>query len=201
MLTIQPADAARDMMARLKDETTVAHARLDGAVEPMLKDLTRYRRLLLGLRDAQRCIERELARHAKALALFGYDVGERSKLSWLDDDIAALGGAQEPGPRTTFSLENIAEALGAVYVTEGATLGGQVIARIVAEALSLSPTYGCRYFASHGAATRDRWRETRASIDAFVASARSTEAESNVIVGADKTFALVEGAVRARGCR
>ena len=190
-------------MARLKDETAFAHACVDAAVAPMLKDRLRYRELLLGLRDAQLCIERELERHGSMLATYGYDVRERTKVQWLDDDLAMLGVAQpERGYCTLpFSLRDAAAAFGAVYVTEGATLGGQVIVRIVGETLSLTPTSGCRYFGGHGSETRDRWRRARASIGAFVASERSTVAEANVIAGAQKTFALVESAVRARECR
>ena len=203
MLTIQPADVARDIMARLKNETALAHARVDAAVAPMLKDRLRYRELLLGLRGAQLCIERELERHVPMLATHGYDVRERTKVQWLDDDLATLGVAQpERGScALPFSLRDPAAAFGAVYVTEGATLGGQVIVRIVAETLSLTPTSGCRYFDGHGSETRDRWRRARASIGAFVASERSTVVEASVIAGAQKTFALVESAVRARECR
>jgi len=200
VLSYEATDVGRDIMVRLKDETAAGHARLDAAVEPMLKDLHRYRQLLAALRDAQRAIECQLARHAEPMARFGYDVAARSKLRWLDDDLAVLRmPTDDHMPVASFSLDDASAAFGAAYVSEGATLGGQVIARMVMPSLSLSPCAGCRYFTGYGAATGDRWRETRMAIGGYVLASSAPDVEARIIGGARLTFALVEGAVRARG--
>lgn len=184
-------------MAMLKRETAPLHAELDAMVAPMLSERARYRMLLAGLRDAYGIIERELARHAAPLARVAYDPAQRSKLSWLDDDLAVLGA----GPRATqtrYALPDSSAAFGAVYVVEGATLGGQVIARQVIPALALSPEKGCRFFSGYGAETGDRWRETRDAIAAHLASPEGRDSADQMIAGARMTFSVIGAALRAR---
>jgi heme oxygenase len=192
-LTIQ----SRDVLARLKSETADAHARIDAIADPALSNRNAYRQLLLGMRDAHQALEPELHRHADALARAGYDVAQRSKLSWLDADLALLG-ATSAHPPPSIELRDASEAFGAVYVIEGATLGGQVIARRVIPTLALSPDAGCRYFSGYGAATRDRWLETRDAIGAHVASLESPDGITRMIAAANETFALFARAMSAR---
>ena len=192
-LTTQP----RDVLARLKSETADAHARVDAIADPALSNRRAYRQLLLGMRDAHRAIEPEFRRHAVVLARAGYDVARRSKLAWLDADLAFLGDASDD-PSPSIELRDGTEAFGAVYVVEGATLGGQVIARRVMPALGLSPDAGCRYFSGYGAATRARWLETRGAIGAHVASLDSPDGITRMIAAAKETFALFARALGAR---
>lgn len=51
--------------------------------------------------------------------------------------------------------------LGALYVVEGSTLGGQYIARHVEAALGLVRGEGDAYFLGHGERTGERWREIK----------------------------------------
>ena len=198
VFTTESTDVARDIMARLKRETAPLHAELDAMVAPMLSDRARYRMLLAGLRDAYGVIERELARHALQLARVAYDLAQRTKLSWLDDDLAALSGSEPRALRTSFTLPNASAAFGAVYVVEGATLGGQVITRQVIPALAVSPERGCRFFSGYGAETGERWRQTRNAIAAHLASTDGPAAANETIAGARMTFALIGAALRAR---
>jgi heme oxygenase len=73
--------------------------------------------------------------------------------------------------------------LGALYVFEGATLGGQLISRHLEEKLGLRDGAGYRYYRSYGPDVGRRWQEFRAllqehattgSDDAIVASAADT---------------------------
>lgn len=50
-----------------------------------------------------------------------------------------------------------AELIGALYVVEGSTLGGQVIARQLKENFSFGPTTGARLFNGHEGDTYSRW--------------------------------------------
>ena len=198
MFTTEPADVACDIMARLKLETAPLHAELDAMVAPMLAERAQYRMLLAGLRDAYVVIERELARHAAVLTRVAYDVARRTKLCWLDIDLAALWESAPSAIRTSYALSNASAAFGAVYVVEGATLGGQVIARQVIPALALSPERGCRFFTGYGGETGERWRETRDAIVAHLASTDDGDAANGTIAGARMTFSLIAAALRAR---
>lgn len=185
-------------MARLKRETAPLHAELDAMVAPMLLERDRYRTLLAALRDAYGVIEHELARHAPQLARAAYDLTERRKLSWLDDDLNALSASDQAAIRASYTLPDASTAFGAIYVVEGATLGGQVIARQVIPALALSPERGCRFFHGYGAETGERWRETRNAIAAHLALAAEADAPEGMIAGASMTFSLIGAALRAR---
>ncbi len=56
--------------------------------------------------------------------------------------------------------------LGALYVLEGSTLGGRILARQVETVLELTPGQGNAYFQGHGAATGALWKEVTAEIAA-----------------------------------
>ena len=198
MLTTEPADVASDIMARLKRETAPLHAELDAMVAPMLAGRAAYRLLLAGLRDAYGVIEQELARHAVQLARVGYELGERTKLAWLDEDLVALSGPERGAKTESYMLAKVSAALGAVYVIEGATLGGQVIARQVIPELALSPERGCRFFTGYGADTGARWRETRDAIAAHLATTDAPDGANDTIAGARVTFSLIAAALRTR---
>ena len=73
--------------------------------------------------------------------------------------------------------------LGALYVFEGATLGGQLISRHLEEKLGMRDGVGYRYYRSYGADVGRRWQEFRGlllkqsmagSDDAIVAAAVDT---------------------------
>jgi heme oxygenase len=54
-------------------------------------------------------------------------------------------------------LSSIAALLGCLYVIEGSTLGGRVIARRVKQMLGLAEQGGCRFFSSYGTKTDAYW--------------------------------------------
>ena len=88
---------------------------------------------------------------------------ERCKRAWLEADLLHLGmnPASVAGLETCRNLpamQNVHDGLGALYVLEGATLGGQVILRALQTALNISPLAGGRFFASHDKATGAMWR-------------------------------------------
>jgi len=198
LFTTEPTDVARDIMARLKRETAPLHAELDAMVAPMLAKRSRYRTLLAGLRDAYGDIERELATHAAQLERAAYLLPGRTKLHWLEEDLTALGGSEPSATQTSFALADSSAAFGAIYVVEGATLGGQVIARQVIPSLALSPDRGCRFFTGYGVETGARWRETRDAIAAHLASTAARDAAEQTIAGASMTFSLITATLRAR---
>lgn len=105
---------------------------------------------------------------------------ERRKLPLLERDLAALGRPVGPGheaPLYPFTTQ--AEALGALYVLEGSTLGGLLIAAHVRGHLGFEPAFHGGY----GKQTAQRWQSFRArldhaigadELDASVAAARRT---------------------------
>jgi heme oxygenase (biliverdin-IX-beta and delta-forming) len=115
----------------------------------------------------------------------------RRKLALLRADLRGLGLADAeidalPVCRSVPSLRTGAEALGALYVLEGSTLGGQVIARAADEALGLGPEGGCAFFRAYGPRTGAMWRAFRDRL----AAVPPAEHES-VLLGARATFSCL----------
>lgn len=91
--------------------------------------------------------------------------------AWLQDEIATRRRSQlieadlqyfcQPLPSNLAALSlPVGEAafLGAMYVIEGSTLGGQYIARHVEQTLDLGVGEGNAYFVGYGEQTSARWR-------------------------------------------
>ncbi len=118
------------------------------------------------------------------------DYGERSKLSWLADDLAWLGldaAALAALPRSA-RLPRLAapvDAMGALYVLEGASLGGQIIARQLKGQLGVVPGAGGTFFASYGERIGENWRRYLAALERF---SDSPPAAARIEAAALETF-------------
>jgi len=115
-----------------------------------------------------------------------FDLAARRKLPRLDRDLAALSlGTPPDAPAAALpALADVPTALGALYVVEGATLGGRVIARRLAS-LGISPATGGAFFDGYGAATGAMRNGYRAQVTDYVQ--RFGDAD-RVVAGAVATF-------------
>ncbi len=94
----------------------------------------------------------------------GYDTELRVKTPTLLSDLLALGlndMAINDLPRCTQLplLDTPAACLGALYVLEGATLGGQVLRREMAQRLDLDADNGGAFLNVYGPETGRRWKD------------------------------------------
>ena len=194
--TFTRPDAVPSVMARLKSATAAAHARLDAAIDAERMTATRYAAVLRALARAHRLVEAALEPHARTLHRFDYDLTVRSKRAWLDDDLHDLHPDARVADDRHWRALTLPEGFGAVYVIEGATLGGRVVARALAAAPFLADGRGCRYFAGYGSATGDAWRRTSRSIESFHAWT-SGAYTAEMVTGANATFSLFEREVGA----
>lgn len=107
---------------------------------------------------------------------------ERRKLPFLKKDLAVFGEVQ-PISESDFEIKNEAEALGILYVMEGATLGGNVILK----SLSKNPQFegvAIHYFGCYGDQTGIRWKKFKEVIEA---EAQNYPAE-DFLTGAKKAY-------------
>lgn len=123
-----------------------------------------------------------------------FDYAPRLKNPLLRTDLFALGLNDEqlqrlPVCRKLPSLETPADVFGYLYVAEGSTLGGQLIARHFARTLQLDETNGALFFHAYGKNTGKMWREFGAAITTFAASG---EHESEILTAAIETFETLE---------
>ena len=101
----------------------------------------------------------------------GLRLEDRRKLPWLEADLLYLGmtRASIASLQTCDALpriSNLHDGLGALYVLEGATLGGQVILRTLQSQLDISPLAGARFFASYGKRVGAMWRDYLGALEA-----------------------------------
>jgi heme oxygenase len=87
----------------------------------------------------------------------GFELADR--VGWLQADIAHLGLSRDlpPAPWQPPAMDSAGKLVGALYVIEGSTLGGQVISRQISASLGLTAPHGARFFNGWGEQTEARW--------------------------------------------
>lgn len=153
-----------NLLARLRDRTRPYHE----AVEQQLGLLERpwsadqYRALLrrfLGYYDP---IEGRIEAAADWSGL-GFDWPRRRKTPLLQRDLLSVGDAPDvvaglPRCADLPDVEGLPQALGCLYVLEGATLGGRVVARHLRGIPGLAGGTGFSFFSSYGDEVGPMWR-------------------------------------------
>jgi heme oxygenase len=114
------------------------------------------------------------------------DYSQRRKTSALAGDLVSLE-AKQPLLATEQQLPEIhnhLQALGALYVIEGSTLGGKIISKMINQQLGLTDGLGLSFFDGYGNDTELMWQRFRQSIDQQVKPAD----EQIIIQSANDTF-------------
>ncbi|NJM07595.1 biliverdin-producing heme oxygenase [Candidatus Gracilibacteria bacterium] len=147
------------LFERLKATTSPYHQRLEG--EPLSRSLLAptatlndYVYILQTNLGFYAPLEDRLGKACDWAALdFNYE--QRRKTPLIEQDLRVLGGGDTallyaPECNRLPPIGSVAAALGALYVLEGATLGGQLIARHIAMRRKLHPQNGCAFYNSYG---------------------------------------------------
>jgi heme oxygenase len=87
-----------------------------------------------------------------------------------------------PGAFTIPDVSSTGHWLGALYVLEGSTLGGQVISRHLEKHFGWKDGRGYSFFLGHGAHTGERWREVVKTLES------RPDAGNQIVFGAHHTF-------------
>ncbi|NVO07915.1 MAG: biliverdin-producing heme oxygenase, partial [Rhodoferax sp.] len=137
------------------------HPLLAGITKPGYA-LDSYQQVLLGYYHLYRVLERRITAAIARQAL-GFDYQARLKLPWIQADLTFfhLDPLEERHvPRHALhalEIRNPAQLAGMLYAIEGATLGGQVIARHVQTHLGLTRYAGARFFSGYAPETAAHW--------------------------------------------
>lgn len=147
----------------LRARTAAAHARAERAmnITARLARVEDYAALLGRLFGYYQPVEAALAR-AGDFHPAGLDLRARRKCELLAADLSALGhSSPDELPRCAWvpAPTSAEEVLGTLYVLEGATLGGKVVRRLVADRLGLTATTGCAFFTGYGDRVGVMWQE------------------------------------------
>ncbi len=175
-----------NLLQRLKSETANAHQQIEEAfdLDAIARSIPAYRGLLSRLYGFHAVWE-PLAEVALRDPEF---FRQRRKVAFLKTDLHDLGVgidgiARLPLCDPILTIRTPAEAWGSMYVVEGSTLGGAIIARRVEHHLGLTRHNGCHYFRCYGTDVRPMWGSFGARLlarcgpadqDTVVAAARRT---------------------------
>ncbi|MFT4174124.1 MAG: biliverdin-producing heme oxygenase [Rhodocyclaceae bacterium] len=155
---------------RLRQETADAHRSLENALDLLQSDITwnRYLRLLGAFHDFLQPFEQALV-GALPNSLHGMAAARRH--AWrARADLETLTGhpyAATPCPHMP-TIPHSPAALGCMYVIEGSTLGGQIIAPHLCRRFAergVSAARGAQYFGGYGADNGRMWRTFREALD------------------------------------
>jgi heme oxygenase len=171
---------------RLRDATASAHRRVEAAMD--LNNRCRragaYRELLARLWGLYQPLEAKLGRIDWGQADVRF--GDRVKAPWIEADLITLGMSRPdigklPRMAVLPPLADGLDGLGALYVLEGASLGGQIISRRLAADLDMTAELGGRFFFSYGRRVGERWRDFVSVLERYAdddASAARIEASA-----------------------
>ena len=109
---------------------------------------------------------------------------------WLARDLSCLGAAATTNVCPSIPrYDNPERRLGALYVVEGAALGGRTLYRGLDHLLGPTAIEGRRFFAGRGAATGDAWR---AYLNQLAAAGPSPACRAALVSAAVETFEVFE---------
>jgi len=175
------------ILQKLRQQTRAHHEALERALGLTERVLTaeEYMALLQRFYGFYHPLEACL-RSLEFLDGIGLDVDARCKAHLLYADLEALGASDMeilalPLCARLPPLETLPQALGCMYVLEGATLGGQVLVRT----LGRSAAQGGRFFASYGPAVAAMWTAFR---EVVRRNSVSGEVEESMVNSARATF-------------
>jgi heme oxygenase (biliverdin-IX-beta and delta-forming) len=186
--------ASADFRMRLRQATRDAHLRLEDVVDfdGRVTSLEAYRGFLENFLRFLRPLEAALC--ALDFGKLGLDYASRRKLGWLEADLKDLGHSTESLARMPdFAglprFSDPLEALGALYILEGSSLGRQVMLGKLGSRLNIRPDWGGRFFDGYGKSTGRMWQSFVAVLND---AGRTPEAAALIEESAVAGFAAFE---------
>jgi heme oxygenase len=176
-------------LGRLRLETAVDHAAVESVMPLTVEDLDRdsYVRCLRQVHGVVAAWEEWSA--ATSPEWMHSLLANRQRRGLLERDLAWFGVVPLDKARPAMPEKtDYASVLGTMYVMEGSTLGGRLIARHVERVLGLSAGVGNAYFCGHDQDTGILWKEFCGVLQAQV-----PDRETDLVIAAAKTMFRVFG--------
>ena len=183
------------ILTLLRERTRPLHDRVEGRLDILsfTRSLDRYQALLQRLYGFYVPVEDVLVPLTAVSRIHGIDYKERRKSPHIVRDLRAIAPNVRlqdlPLCTTLPSLNTAEQALGCLYVLEGATLGGQIVARQLRELLGIAPEDGAAFYNGYGSETGRQWKAFGAAATVFAATCPSYEP---ILASASETFERFE---------
>lgn len=153
----------------LKERTLDAHRELEALLITRLKSIKSsndYVRILKWFYDFYAPLEIQILHQLPRDIL--PDLPSRRKSELLLNDIeSATGESYEPSQLNFFPINNTFEALGALYVMEGSTLGGIIIRKMLMKILPADSDRHLTFFGGYGSETGFMWETFKNVLDTY----------------------------------
>lgn len=201
-----PIRASGSLLLQLRQATQQAHLRVErhALLAPLLGsglDLPRYFRVLRAFHAYYEALEPGLSKASLALLptqSAGYRYIPRAEI--LAEDMQDIQGnhsaaASRPDSAKCPVRRTPGHILGWLYVLEGATQGGRIIAPRVSRALGLSGSYGARYFNLY---QQGQWRSFQSLVEGCQVSSEAFDTSDDAgLSEAVRASAAIGGALNA----
>ncbi|RYD57840.1 MAG: biliverdin-producing heme oxygenase [Sphingobacteriales bacterium] len=155
------------ILQRLRSETKEAHQALEKLIIPRIKNIRSnedYISLLNLFYGYFKPVEGLLYQHLSDKEVPAFS--ERRKSGSIVNDIQSAGGESTDVVCTNLpSISNSNEAMGAMYVMEGSTLGGKIISKMIQQALSLPTDESVSFFKGYGESSDEMWASFTHALD------------------------------------
>lgn len=170
----------------LKETTKNPHQQLEKIVIHKLKGIkatSDYIAILNFFYGFIRPLEEKIARVMDESLLPDY--GQRRKSDTLLADLDYLqSDLERPVTSNLPEITNTYQAIGALYVLEGSTLGGEIISKMLSDKLRLDTRDGLSYFVAYGDNNRSMWQKFQQMLDDIL----DAKAQAEVLKAAEQTF-------------
>jgi len=179
------------ILAKLREQTAEQHQRLEAKLDILarLSSPQGYKSLLEQFYGFYLPLEIHLGSvMCPAGSLSNFTARRKTPLLEKDLlflDLSERDLAELPQCQKLPTVESEAQAFGCLYVLEGATLGGQIISKYVADKLGYERERGATFFKSYGAEVRAMWC---GFVQALREYATAHDADDEVVAAAVDTF-------------
>jgi len=169
---------------QLKESTQPSHQALEKKMVSMIKnirtreDYVKFLKLMYGYYAA---LEKRVQEYVSDV-----EIGKRRKAEQLLQDISYFEAATTVNDSCNElpPIRSNAEALGAMYVMEGSTMGGSTIARMIKGQAGIDGPSGFSFFNGYGEETGKMWEEFKV----FLNRPFDEMEKLNLILTANRTF-------------
>jgi heme oxygenase len=184
-----------DILEKLREETRGDHDELEATgMSGKIMDATlqpeEYKRLIKVHYLVHRALEERLAQADVQQHFPEVEFEKRKKLPLIEQDLAELGldeqkTAQMQPAGQLPEMEEPYGLLGAMYVMEGATLGGMVIMKALKKNEQLSGIDHFHYFGCYGGDTGKQWKSF---LEVLKEEGNKPEAQQPLVKAASQTY-------------
>jgi heme oxygenase len=182
----------------LKEATKVNHQLLEKQLIGIIRSIHSkqdYAKLLVCFFGFIAGLEIDITAHLDVSVLPDY--ANRRKSAAIANDLQLLGVALPPMPDTIAlpQFNDHYQALGALYVLEGSTLGGKIICKMILQQLNLADMSELTFFYGYGGETDSMWQRFKDTLD----NAQNENEKDTIIQSANDTFVLLKQWFTASG--